>query len=175
MGFWYLNVCTILCMPMYFLTLAVPVYLIVLFCDYLWFFFLFFLDIIKKIQWKKKILGHLVVFSDTGLWWEETKMAVASKMTCKIGLIWRHTKTLYNVLSLETSRNVTLWIQCYHWLIHNRISWTEVLSCVINVNLGIDQFLNSTKVLPVLRVLEWGFQLGVRHFYTNLGLKCLYL
>ena len=33
---------------MYFLTLAVPVYLIVLFCDYLWFFPLFFLDIIKK-------------------------------------------------------------------------------------------------------------------------------
>ena len=54
MGFWYLNVCSNLCMPMYFLTLAVPVYLIVLFCDYLWFFFLFFLDIIKKIQWQKK-------------------------------------------------------------------------------------------------------------------------
>ena len=27
---------------------------------------------------------------------KETNMAVASVMTCKIGLIWRHTKTLYN-------------------------------------------------------------------------------
>ena len=39
---------------MYFITLAVPVYLIVPFCDYFWFFSLFFLDIIKKIQWQKK-------------------------------------------------------------------------------------------------------------------------
>ena len=27
---------------------------------------------------------------------KETNVAVASRMTCKIGLIWRHMKTLYN-------------------------------------------------------------------------------
>ena len=55
MGFWYLNVCTNLCMPMYFVTLAVPVFFFIV--PFLWLFvifFLFFLDIIKKIQWQKK-------------------------------------------------------------------------------------------------------------------------
>ena len=28
------------------------------------------------------------------------------------------------------------------------------------------QFLDSTEVLPIQRVLEWGFQLGVRQFHT---------
>ena len=27
---------------------------------------------------------------------KETNMAVASRMTCKIAVIWRHMKTLYN-------------------------------------------------------------------------------
>ena len=30
--------------------------------------------------------------------------------------------------------------------------------------------MDSTEVLPILLVLEWGFQLGVRQFYTNFGL-----
>ena len=41
--------------------------------------------------------------------------------------------------------------------------------------LNIDQFLDSTEVLPILRVLEWCFQLGVRQFYTNFGLNCLFV
>ena len=36
-------------------------------------------------------------------------------------------------------------------------------------NLDIDQILDSTEVLPFLRVLEWGFQLEVSQFYINLG------
>ena len=28
---------------------------------------------------------------------KETNMAVASRMTCQIGLIWRHVKTLYTL------------------------------------------------------------------------------
>ena len=39
------------------------------------------------------------------------------------------------------------------------------VSCVVNglmLNLGIDQHLESiAEVLPILRVLEWGFQFGV--------------
>ena len=38
-----------------------------------------------------------------------------------------------------------------------------------------NQFLNSTEVLPILRVLERGFQLGVSQFCTNLGLNCLFV
>ena len=41
--------------------------------------------------------------------------------------------------------------------------------------LDIDQFLNNTEVLPILQVLEWGFQLGVSQFCTNLGLNCLFV
>ena len=29
--------------------------------------------------------------------------------------------------------------------------------------------------MPILRVLEWGFQLGVRQFCTNFGLNCLFI
>ena len=46
--------------------------------------------ILKELN--KKVLGHFVVFSYTGLWRKETNMAVASMMTRKIGLIWRHMK-----------------------------------------------------------------------------------
>ena len=42
-------------------------------------------------------------------------------------------------------------------------------------NLDIDQFLDSTEVLPILGVLEWGFQLGVSQFCTNLGLNCVFV
>ena len=35
--------------------------------------------------------------------------------------------------------------------------------------------MDSTEVLPILRVLGWGFQLGVRQFYTNFGLNCLFV
>ena len=35
--------------------------------------------------------------------------------------------------------------------------------------------MDSTEVLPILRVLEWGFQLGVRQFYTNFGSNCLFV
>ena len=38
---------------------------------------------------------HLVVSSHTGLWRQETNMPFESKMTCKIGLMWRPMKTLY--------------------------------------------------------------------------------
>ena len=33
---------------------------------------------------------------------KETIMVVASRMTCKIGLIWHHMKTLYNSYSMFT-------------------------------------------------------------------------
>ena len=32
---------------------------------------------------------------------KETNMVVASRMTCKIGLIWRHMKTLYRGFALR--------------------------------------------------------------------------
>ena len=35
--------------------------------------------------------------------------------------------------------------------------------------------MDSTEVLPILLVLEWGFQLGIRQFYTNFGLNCLFV
>ena len=38
-----------------------------------------------------------------------------------------------------------------------------------------DQFLDSTEVLSILQVLEWGFQLAVSQFCTNLGLNCLFV
>ena len=44
----------------------------------------------------KNLLGHFVVFSKTAPCRKETNMAVASMMICKIGLIWRHMKTLYS-------------------------------------------------------------------------------
>ena len=36
-----------------------------------------------------------------------------------------------------------------------------------------DQIRDSTEVVPILRVLEWGLQLGVSKFCTNLGLNSL--
>ena len=42
-----------------------------------------------------KVSRHFLVFSYTAPCEEETNMAVESAMTCKIGLIWRHMKTLY--------------------------------------------------------------------------------
>ena len=33
----------------------------------------------------------------------------------------------------------------------------------------------TNLVLPIPGVLEWGFQLGVSQFCTNLGLNCLFL
>ena len=39
-----------------------------------------------------KFLRHFVAFSNTAPYKEETNMAVASTMTCKIGLLWRHMK-----------------------------------------------------------------------------------
>ena len=41
--------------------------------------------------------------------------------------------------------------------------------------LDFDQFLDSTGVLPILQVLEWGFQLGISQFCTNLDLNCLFV
>ena len=41
-------------------------------------------------------MGHFVVFSNTVLCKEETNMAVASVMTCKIDLIWSHMKPSMN-------------------------------------------------------------------------------
>ena len=35
--------------------------------------------------------------------------------------------------------------------------------------------MDSTEVLPILLVLEWGFQLGIRQFYTNFGLNRLFV
>ena len=35
---------------------------------------------------------------------KETNMAGASRMICKIGLIWRHMKTLYGLVSREQDR-----------------------------------------------------------------------
>ena len=40
-------------------------------------------------------------------------------------------------------------------------------------NLNIDQFLDSTEVLPILREFKWGFQLEVSQFCSNLGLNYL--
>ena len=40
--------------------------------------------------------GTLFVFCNARLWGKETNMAVARMITCKIGLIWRHMKTLYS-------------------------------------------------------------------------------
>ena len=40
-------------------------------------------------------MEHFVVFSNTVPYEEETNMAVAIMMTCKISLIWRHMKTVY--------------------------------------------------------------------------------
>ena len=42
-----------------------------------------------------QIKTHFIVFSYTWPCQEETNMAAVSMMTCKIGLIWRHMKTLY--------------------------------------------------------------------------------
>ena len=46
-----------------------------------------------------KVLGHFLVFSYTAPCEEETNMAIESAMTCKIGFIWRHMKTLYRVFA----------------------------------------------------------------------------
>ena len=46
-------------------------------------------------------MKHFVIFLYPTMQ-KETNMAVASRMTCKIGLIWRHMKTLYyEVISMD--------------------------------------------------------------------------
>ena len=54
----------------------------------------------------------MVVFSNTRLWWEETNMAVVSKMTCEIGLIWRHMETLYCCCHFKQLRFVDFFRTC---------------------------------------------------------------
>ena len=56
---------------------------------------------------KQKVLGHLIVISNTAPCRKETNMAVASMMTCTIGLIWRHMKTLYTSLW-----DLNFWLSC---------------------------------------------------------------
>ena len=78
----------------------------------------------------------------------------------------------------EVNRNNLLFLFFYFYFLYFFISilWTEDLSCAVNVKLiDIDQFLDSTEVLPILQVLEWGFQLGISQFCTNLGLSCLFV
>ena len=48
-------------------------------------------NMVLGINWIK-VTGHFVVFSYTVSCKEETNIAVASMMTCKIGFIWRHMK-----------------------------------------------------------------------------------
>ena len=45
-------------------------------------------------EWK--VLEYFVVLFKTRLWKKETRMAVVGMITCKIGLIWCHVKTLYS-------------------------------------------------------------------------------
>ena len=47
---------------------------------------------LNTVQARQKVTGHFVEFSNTAPCTKETNMAMASKMTCKIGLIWRHIK-----------------------------------------------------------------------------------
>ena len=47
------------------------------------------------LEQNNKVQGHFVEFSFTRLWRKETNMVVTRLMPCKIGLIWRHMKTLY--------------------------------------------------------------------------------
>ena len=54
------------------------------------------------------VSGHFLVFSYTGSCEEETNMAVESTMTCKIGLIWRHMKTLCRKLNFAEMLGTTL-------------------------------------------------------------------
>ena len=62
-------------------------------CVLIW-FLSFGCSLILLYELNKKVPRHFVVFSNTGLWQKETNMAVASTMTCKIGLMWHHIKTL---------------------------------------------------------------------------------
>ena len=72
-----------------------------------------------------KVLGHFDVFSNTGLWKQETNMAVTSMMTCKIGLIWRHMKTLcrrngkQQIVSMRWSIAVIFRLNCVFPLNHS--------------------------------------------------------
>ena len=50
-----------------------------------------------------KVSGHFLKFSYTVACEEETNMVVKSWMTCKIGLIWCHRKTLYKASLKNTS------------------------------------------------------------------------
>ena len=43
------------------------------------------------------------------------------------------------------------------------------------INVNIDKFQDSTEVLPILGVLEWGFSFGVSQFCKKIGLICLFL
>ena len=49
-----------------------------------------------EVVWIKKVMEHFVTFPTTLPCQEETNMAVASMLTCKIGLIWHHMNTRYN-------------------------------------------------------------------------------
>ena len=43
---------------------------------------------------------------------KETNMAVMSRMTCKIGLIWHHMETLYTaeqICGFQKSGSITIW------------------------------------------------------------------
>ena len=99
----------------------------------------------SNMNYTKKLWDIWLYFSNTRLWWEETNMAVASKMTCKIGLIWRHMKTLYNPMKssfykwsvLEAYFALSRKLHTGPWLVqlllgNNPQSWVACSSCVVN-------------------------------------------
>ena len=63
-----------------------------------------------------------------------------------------------------------------HWLARWRL--TRIISGVqpwyCPTNLDIDKFQDSTEVLAILGVLEWGFSFGVSQLCKNSCLNCLF-
>ena len=78
---------------------------------------------------------------------------------------------------VQKSRKIINWVgslQFWAPLIPSNVFSPKTLRNVAHkTNSDIDRFLDSTEVFPILRVLEWNFQLGVSQFGTNLGLSCL--
>ena len=60
-------------------------------------------------------MGHYVVFPNTVPCKEEINMVVASSMTCKIDLIWRHMKTLYIYNCLRKLQGTMLFLKLYQY------------------------------------------------------------
>ena len=82
-----------------------------------------------------KVVGPFVVFSNARLWGKETNMAVASMMTCKIGLIWRHMKTLYRLW-----QEVTIAVR-YQLIYSKHSEWDLVYSRIQCKFLGVLTFI----------------------------------